>query len=297
MSTFQDEISKSLITQFSANVHAVASQKQSRFRPYFNQMQMTGEFFAYDGIGRIEAREVLGTYAPATFDQIEHTRRKISKRRFVLNLPIDASNVRAQLLDPQSQYAQRIAEAMNRQYDRLVYQCAFADVFTGRDFETTVSAATDGVLTVDATAGLTYEKLLEIKQNFHSNDVGIEEDETLLLTITGKEHTALLQEPELIQDTYTRSYVVEKGQVNEALSIKMVHFANGVPSPIIPVVGGQRQLIAASTRGIVVGVSKDIEIKIQERTDYVETTQVQAVFEMGAVRTEGALIQKVTVTA
>jgi hypothetical protein len=133
-------------------VHAEAQQLQSRLKNKLVVRQMSGDIFAYDGLGRVEAREVMGRNVAATFDDITHTRRKIARRRFVINLPIDASDVRGALLSPESEYARAVAAGMLRQYDRVAYEAAFADVLTGRDFGTTVTAATDGVVTVDATS-------------------------------------------------------------------------------------------------------------------------------------------------
>jgi hypothetical protein len=292
-----ESIDKALIIEFSDLVHKVAQQQTSRLKPYVQLKQMSGDVFAYDGLGRVEAREVTGRNVAATFDDITHNRRKMIRRRYVVNLPVDASDVRGALINPQSDYATAIASAALRQYDRTIYDCAFASVLTGRDFETTITAATDGVLTVDATAGLTYEKILEINQNFMDNDVGTEQAERTFLTVTGDEHTALMQEEELISSDFNRAFAVEKGRIMNAAGLDLVHFAASVPSPIIPVVSSQRFLLAASSRGICLGISKEMSIKIQERNDLIETTQVQVVFEIGAVRTEGALVQKVTVTA
>jgi hypothetical protein len=290
-------IDQNLITQFSDMVHQEAQQLTSRLRPYLNVKQMTGDVWAYDGLGRVDAREVSGRNVAATFDDIQHNRRKIARRRFVINLPIDASDVRGLLLSPDSEYSKAVAAGMLRQYDRVAYQAAFADVLTGRDFETTTSFATDGGLTVDATAGLTYEKLLEIRQNFFDNDVGLDANERLYMTINGDEHTTLMGEEELISGDFNREFVVEKGKIVQALGMDLIPFAASVPNPIMPASGGERNLLAASDRGICMGISKEMSIKIQERNDLIETTQVQVIAEIGAVRTEGALVQKVRVTA
>jgi hypothetical protein len=292
-----DTIDQALITQFSDMVHHEAQQLQSKLRPYVNVKQMTGDVWAYDGLGKVEAREVTGRNVAATFDDITHNRRKIARKRYVINLPIDASDVRGALLSPDSEYSKVVAAGMLRQYDRTIYNAAFADVLTGRDFETTVTASSDGVSTVDATAGLTYEKLLEIRQNFWDQDVGLDSNEKIYLTITGDEHTSLMGEEELISGDFNREFVVEKGRIAQALGMDLVGFAASVAAPVIPTVSSQRQLLAASSRGIVLGVSKEMSIKIQERNDLIETTQVQVVMEIGAVRAEGVLVQKVTVTA
>lgn len=290
-------IDKALITEFSDMVHQEAQQTQSRLKPYANIKQMSGDLFAYDGLGRVEAREINGRVVKAEFDDIEHNRRKIRRRRFVVNLPIDASDVRGALLNPDSEYAKASAAAAVRQMDRVMAEAAFADIQTGREFDTTVTFAGDGGLTVDATAGLTYEKLLEIHENFIDEDVGIEMDEKLFLTITGKEHTQLMGETELTSGDFTRQMAVEGGKMVNAAGLDLIHFAANAPSPILTVSGGERQLIAGSSRGICLGISKDMAITINKRDDYIETSQVQIVMEIGAVRTEGALIQKVRTTA
>ena len=286
-----------LVTEFSDMVHAEAQQLQSRLKSKVIVHQMSGDVFAYDGLGRVEAREVSGRNVAATFDDITHNRRKIARRRFVINLPIDASDVRGALLNPESEYARAVAAGIVRQYDRVIYDAAFADVLTGRDFGTTVTAANDGVSTVDASAGLTYDKLLEIKQNFMDNDVGIDQNESLFLTVTGKEHTQLMGEEELTSGDFSRNFVVDRGQITNAAGIEIIPFAANVPFPIMPAVSSARYLLAASTRGICLGVSKEMTIKIEDRPDLIETKQVQIIAEIGAVRTEGVLLQKVTVTA
>lgn len=287
-------IDQALITEFSAMVHQAAQQKISKLRPYVKMKQMSGDVFAYDGLGRVEAREVVGRNVPATFDDITHNRRKLRRNRFVINLPVDSSDVRGALLNPDSEYAEACAAAMMRQYDRVIYNAAFADVQTGRDFENTVTAAADGVLTVDATAGLTYEKLLEITQNFIDNDVQMNK---AFLTITGDEHTDLMGEVELTSGDYTRQFAVEKGMIVNALGYDLITLADGVTNPIIPTVSSERKLIAGTEGAICLGVSKEMSIKIEDRSDYIETHQVQVVAEIGAVRTEGALLQQVDVTA
>lgn len=290
-------IDQALITEFSEMVHHVAQQKQSRLKPYTTTKQMSGDVFAYDGLGIVSAREVEGRNIPATFDDIDHSRRKIRRRRFVVNLPVDSSDVRGALLNPDSEYAQACAAAMLREYDRVIVDSAFADVQTGRDFENTLTFAQDGGLTVDATGGLTYEKLLEIKQNFIDNEIGIGSDEKLFLTVTGNSHTDLMGEMELTSGDYTRQFALEGGEIQNALGMDLIKFGASVTNPILPVASGERSLIAASSRGICVGVAKEMKISVSERNDYIETDQVQVVMEIGGVRTEGSLIQKVNVTA
>jgi hypothetical protein len=290
-----EQIDNALVTQFSGEVHVAAQQMKARLRGKVKLKAISGENFAYDGLGPIEAAEIVGRHQPVNFSDINHLRRKLSRRRFTLTLPIDAADVRGVLINPSSEYAAACARAMERVFDRVVIEAMFASVLTGRDFGTTVTFASEGS-TVTATAGLTYEKLLEINQNFIDEEVGTDVPESLLMGISGDEHTDLMQELELTSGDYSRQFSVDKGRMQMAAGLDLIHFGGAVNSPLLSVSSGTRSCFAMSNRAMCVGISKDISVKIESRADLVETTQVQLVFDLGAVRTEGVLIQKVTTT-
>ena len=292
-----ESIDNALIIQFSDQVHNAAQQSKARLRPYVTMKQMKGDIFAYDGLGLAEASEIIGRHQPVVFSDIDHNRRKISRRRFALVLPIDASDVRGALVNPQSEYAMACARAMERVFDRIVIEALFATVLTGRDFETSVAFAADGGLTVDATAGVTYEKLLEANENFIDNEVGTDMPENFIMGISGEEHTALMKETELVSGDYSRQYVVDKGQMQVACGFEFKKFGGSIARPMLSVSAGNvRDCFVASKRGVCVGISKEMSVSIDKRPDLVETSQVQIVYELGAVRTEGLLVQKFQTT-
>lgn len=291
-------VDEALITQFTDICHQQSQQIKARLRPYVNVIPIKGDVATYDGVGTVEAREILGRIQPVQFTDIEHYRRKITRRRFEVTIPVDSSDVRGMLTDPHSKYAQAIVMGIERRFDRLCLEAAFADVWVGREFDKKLTAVEDGVMTVDATSGLTYEKLLEIKQNFIDADVGNDMPEKFFLGIAGDEHTDMMNETKLISGDYSRQYVIDKGEIQNALGFDIVKYAGKAKKPMLKVDGsGNRECIAASTRGIVVGVSLAPKLSVDNRPDYYETDQIQMIVEMGAVRTEGCLVQKVKTTA
>ena len=291
-------IDKALIIQFSDALHVQAQQIKSRTRQAVTIKQMSGDVFAYDGLGAVEAQEVVGRVQKTTFTDIEHLRRKISRRRFAVTLPIDDMDERAVLLNPQSEYSQACIRAMERVFDRVVVQAMFATVYTGKDFETSVSFATDGGVTVDATSGLTFEKILEIKKNFLDAEVGTETPEEFFLGVSGDEHEDLLAETEFTSRDYTANYVLDKGEVETIAGFKVIKFAGGssISNPILPVASSVRDCFAISKRAVCVGMSKEMQVTIKDRSDYIDVKQVQIVGIFGAVRTEGVQVQKVQAT-
>lgn len=293
----QNTEDRMMIIEFSEMLHVQSQQIKARLRPHFQVLPMNGDKRAYDGLGQVEAREITGRYVPVIHDDIEHLRRRINRRRFMVSLPIDESDVRGRLTDPEGSYAQACIRAMARQFDRVGIEASLATVFTGRDFETSVAFAADGGNTVDATAGSTYEKLLEVQKFWTNNEVGTEEEENMLLMITGDEEEAFMQEQELINRDFTTKIVVDKGRIREGAGINFITFGADVANPLLNVVGGQRNCIAATGRGLAYGLSKEMSISIEKRTDLVETKQVNIIGELGAVRTEGLLIQDFQTTA
>lgn len=289
-------IDRAHIIQFSDMMHIKSQQIRSRLRPNFQVIPMVGDKFAYDGLGNVEAREVQGRIQKVIFDDIEHLRRKIGRRRFVVTLPIDQADVRGILIDPQGRYAEACTRAMERVFDRVGIEAALADVYTGENFETTVSFATDGGNTVTATAGVTYEKLLELNKFWINNEVGTDMPEKKMLLFTGTEHEALMKEIELTSGDYSRKYVVDRGEITEGLGIQFIPYGASVPSPLLSVASTTRSCIGLTSRGLVYGLSKEFGISVEKRTDLVETSQVQIIGELGAVRTEGLLVQKFTTT-
>lgn len=291
------EIDKALIIEFSDRVHVEAQQMKSRLRPFSKIKPMSGDVFAYDGLGAVEANEVVGRVQKRVFTDIQHLRRKIARRRFEVTLPIDDMDIRAVLLNPESEYAGAIVRAMARRFDRVGIEAAFADVKTGRDFETTLTFAQDNGQTVTATAGFTYEKFLEINKNFRNAEVNNEVPEEQLLLVTGDEEEDFFQETELVSGDFQRQFAVEKGRMTYAVGNLLLIYGADVANPMLSVATGVRSCIAMVGRGLCYGLSKEFDVKIEPRPDYVDLKQVVSSGILGAVRTEGKLIQKVTTTA
>lgn len=290
-------IENALVIQFSEQVHVKAQQMRSRLRDSTEQKMVKGQDYAYEDLGSLEAIEIVSRHQDTVGQDITHGRRRIRMREFRATIYLDKKDQLETLIDPQKNYALAVARALYRKYDAIAVEAAFADVATGKDFGTTVTFANDGGLTVDATSGLVYEKLLEINENFIDNDVGTDEMEDYFLTVTGEEHTDLMGETELTSGDFVRSYSVEKGRMMMAAGLELKHFAANAGTPIIPVASSERALVAASKRGICVGISEELTIETDKRPDKNNMQQVQASMFMGAVRTEGKLVQKVRVTA
>lgn len=292
------QVDTALVIQFSEQVHVKSQQMKSRLRDSTEQKMVTGQDYAYEDIGSLEAIEITSRHQPTVGQDITHGRRRIRMREFRATIYLDKKDQLETLIDPQRNYAQAVAMALYRKYDAIALEAAFADVNTGKDFSTVISFATDGGSTVTATAGLVYERLLDVEQNFIDNDVGTDMSEDYFLAITGEENKDLKGETELMSGDYSRQYAIDNknGALQYANGLELKHFAGSAPVPLLDVTGGVRSCVAASKRGICVGISEELTIEIDKRPDLNGLTQVQASMFMGGVRTEGKLVQKVTTT-
>lgn len=291
-----ETVDNRLVTQFNAMIHVVQQQAQSRFRPWAEEMEFKGDNMAYDSLGDIEARELYGRFNKVIFDDIEFQRRKISKRRFGVTLPVDKYDLEGMLTDPKGQLATAALKAMERQYDRVFYDALGADIQTGREFGTTITAATDGVLTVNATAGVTQLKGLEIRQNFMDNEVGNDMPVDIAWPISGDEHTALINLAQLTSRDYTREVPLDKGVLDRAYGMSLIAFGASARNPVLKVAGSIRTSYAFARGAVAMAIARNWEVNVEKRNDIYDTWQVQVVGVLGGVRVEGKLVQKVTTT-
>jgi hypothetical protein len=281
-------------TMFSDALHVRAQQKSSRFRPICEVQKMVGDIWAYDGLGTVEARKLLGRFNKTVFSDIEHNRRKITRDRFEITIPIDEYDVAGAVMDPKGKYADAILNAMERQVDATVQGAALASILVGREMTTSMTGATDGVLTVNATSGLTQAKVLSIIQNFIDGEVP--EDKSLNLAINAEESTYILQQNYATNRDFTNNMQLDNGRVKNLMGLNCIIFGANASRVILNVTAGVRQCLAIAQGGIVIGLSKDWAIDISKRNDYVDTWQIQVTGSIGAGRTEGKLVQEVDTT-
>lgn len=285
------------VTKFRDNVHVLAQQIDSRLMQYCEWIDpKPGDVMAYDRVGRVEARKVTGRYTPMTFDDIAWDRRALSREEYIVNLPVSNYDVEGMLADPRSKLAQACVYAMKRTIDRVILAAMFADVKTGRNFENTVTATADGVLTVDMTSGITFPKWLALDQNFIDNEADNDGAAKKVIGITGEENTATLQIVQLTQSFYTKQMQIDGGIVKRIMDYDVVRFGGNQVPPMLGVSGGVRTSFAAIQNAIAVGLWHDMRINVEPRYDLTDTSQINCLFTIGAVRTEGNLLQKITFT-
>lgn len=299
MSGSTDSIVTALVTQFTDQLHITAQQNSTKLkgkiieRPVKNANIMT-----YDSLGNLEAMEVTERHSATTFGTITHSRRQVAMRDFRATLPFDDFDKLQMLVDPSSEYSRAVVKALYREYDILALKAALASVATGRNGETTLTAAADGVDTVgDGSVALNYDTILSIKEGFFNSDVGIENDEQIVIPITGRQWSDLMKEEEFTSNFFmgTKPVMDGLGVISSMpLGITFVMF-EGNDTKYLPKATTIRTIPVFAKRGICMGVNRDITVTINQRPDLNNLWQVQALMWMNAVRSEGKLVKKVLV--
>ncbi len=286
------------VTEFNAALDVQEQQLSCRMLPYVKRQSIAGDNFAYDGLGEVQSYRANGRNPDIQPQTASFGRRKLSRERVVVTLEVDERDVRGMLTNPNADLAKMCIAAVERECDRIIYDSLFASVYTGRNFGTTVTYTTDGVVSIDATGSMTYEKLLEVKANFIDNEVGNENSGVLAvaLGISGDEHTDLMSEVELTSGDYSNQYVIEAGVIRKALGMSLVAFGANATDPILETVGGERISFALAMGGACLGISLDRKVEIKDHPLKVETSIINVIKEMGAVRTQGVRVQRIRLT-
>ena len=281
------------VREFAQDVHVEAQQMLSRIRDKADIKMVDAKDFAYDGLGTVEAVDANARYAELDFADLEHKRRQIVPNRYQCTLPIDGKDKIESVFDVENQYAKHIAAAMVRQFDRVGMTALTADINTGENFQTPLTAAADGVVTIDATPGLTYDTLLEIDENFINQDLGIGSENFMKwFAISGKEHTSLMKEIELISGDFSRDYNVEKGRIQRAAGFELVKYAAGATNPVLTEAAA-RSCVAWTEGALCYAMQQDFEVEVRKLPNFVNVHAVIITATFGAVRTEGARVVQV----
>jgi hypothetical protein len=286
------------ITEFNAALDVQEQQMTSRLLPYAVRKPINGDDFAYDGLTEVQAYHANGVNPDIQPVEAQFTRRKMSRDRVVVTLLVDNKNVRGMLTDPQSQLAMLCIAAVERETDRIIYDALFATVLTGRNFATSVSYTTDGVTSVDATSGFTYEKLMEIRANFIDAEVGNQGEVPIVIGISGDEHTDLMSEVELTSGDFTSQYAIQSGIIKKALGMDLIAFGAGsnITDPILETVSGERISFALARNGVALGISLERKVEVKDYPTKIETSIINVIKELGAVRTAGVRVQRLRLT-
>ena len=198
-------ISRSHVETFKANVFLTAHQPGDVLFPtVMVESGLSGVTHFAEQLGSGDMTAQTTRHGDSPLNELEHTRRQYSTTRYEFGLMIDHSDKVRMLTDPQSSYAVRMRQMVERRRDQTVIDVAVADALvnggtgataTTTSLPSTQKVAVDFVESGSATnSGLTIGKLREANRIFGENNVF---NETLHLAVAQQQLTDLLKTSEV----------------------------------------------------------------------------------------------------
>lgn len=299
-------VTPAMLQTFENSFHVAAQQKQTLLSGsgVVKYLPVEGKTNNYASMEAFELVEATGQNPNKSYGDYTTSNRQMSKRRFTKTIYIDdKDDVNDLIADPTSYLVQGLVYAKNRVIDQIIASAASGAVLVGAPnvAPSSVSAASDGVLTVDATSGIDYSTIQTVTQNFINNELPIEEFRNSLLAITGKENTALMNDEKFINNDYMNGSNVNAGILSNAGIYKTALFAgsvNGgvtVAHPILKESSGTRTCLVLAPQSILLSMKLN-DLRVEKSYTKVGSNEVTIDLWINAMRSEGKRVQLINTT-
>tara|TARA_R110000851_G_scaffold246062_1_gene398769 strand:- start:10310 stop:11242 length:933 start_codon:yes stop_codon:yes gene_type:complete len=305
--TINPSIDQGAKLNFQESFYELAQQTQSRLvgTNAITFLSPEGKTNNMARMGRVELAEVSTRNPDKAYGDYALDNRQFNKRRFSRTIQIDSLyDINELLKDPTSDILKQLHNAKERVIDRIGVSAAVGDVLVGAPdaAPSVVTAAADGVQTIDASAGFTYTTVQKITQNFINNDVPYSDFRGSTICVSGKENTSLMADEKFINNDYITSMPsAENAIAMSAANYNVVLFAgseNGgiqVINPILPEGSTLRDCVVLAPMSIAMSM-KIGDIGVEKAAGKINSYDITIDLWINAMRTEGVLVQKVETT-
>jgi hypothetical protein len=288
------------------SLYRLAEQKQSKLASagIATFVPSEGLIYNFTRTGKTELVEVGDRNPLKQYENTAFDNRQFSKRRFTRTFLLDEKqDIDELIVDPTSEIVSGLNYAANRVQDKIGVGGVLGSVLVGMPGGQTTSrtAAQDGVKTIDATGGLTYDRIQEITRNFQNSDLDISDYQNAVIAVTGKEQVNLMGEDKFINSRFINGRPVEDGYQSGVGMYRLANFAgsvNGVnvyQNPILPEVSGVRNCFVACPNSILM-MMEIARLDITKSDPHVNSWSVTIDMWIGAMRKEGILVQQINTT-
>jgi hypothetical protein len=263
----------------------LSQQMGSLLRDKVRLESVVGKNAFFDQVGSVTAVEKTSRHSDTPQIDTPHARRRVSLSDYEFADLIDQQDKVRLLIDPTSSYAQAAAMAMGRAMDDVIISAALGTAFTGETGSTS-QANTNQI--VHGSAGLTITKLRQAKEKL---DLGsVDPSIPRHIIVSPKQITDLLGTTEVTSSDFNTVKALANGEINSFLGF------NFIVSNRLAKSSTTRSCIAYAQDGIALAVGKDVNARIDERSDKSYATQVYYCMSIGSTRMEEAKVVEVQCT-
>jgi hypothetical protein len=256
-------------------------------------------------IGSTELTEVTdkGSNPDKVYEEMSIKNRKSVQRRFTKTYLFDDYDKCVNFItDPTSDLFSNLREAKNRMSDRCVADAAIAPVIIGGPQEAgeTVSAADDGVITLDGKSSFGYEKVISPAITAFENNY-IDCSNGVTLALSANEEEQLRNDDKYMNALYSNANTVDRGKITNASGFNVVTFAgtkNGVSEVELPILNetdGVRTNLLLAPNAIAFAIEIG-RLDCQKSATKVNSWEVTIDLWVKGVRREGRRVMKLLST-
>ena len=291
---------------FEKNFERLAANKDTKLLncPAIKHMDIKG----ISNISRIEGNDLVdvtgsGRNPSKQYLTIRNDNRKSVAKRFTGTYLVDSYDRAVKLItDPMSDLFQNLGEAKNRLTDKCIIDAAVGSVTVGAPDSagSTLTAAQDGVVTINGTSTFSYtsviSKAITTFKNHYINTDGV------TLAISATEEEALRNDDKYMNALYSNQNTVDKGTITNASGFNVVTFAGNtqggedVDLPILPEsTGNVRSNVLLAPKSIAFAVEIG-RLDCERSSSHVNSWEVTIDMWIKAVRLQGSKVIIITST-
>ena len=304
--TTSPSISQAARLNFQDSFFALAQQTKSKLvmTKAIRFLPSKGKTSNFARIGRLELDEVDARNPDKQFGDYALDNRLFTKRRFTKTIQIDMKyDVNELLKDPTSDILNQLNNAKERVIDRVGIAAAIGSVLVGGPdtAPSTVTAASDGVVTIDGTGGFVYEVVQAITATFINSDLQYDEFKGATLCVTGNENSDLMGEDQFISQEYIATAAEVAGMAQKVGTYQVQVFAGSstgggtIATPVLPEGATTRSCVALAPDSIAMAMEIG-DMSVERSSEKVNSLDITIDLWINAMRTEGVRVIIITTT-
>lgn len=280
-------IDQAFVSQFSANIHDLLEQKGSKTMAHVDVEVVTGEKAFFERIGSLEIQDRVSRNETTPTQDAPHSRRMVTMVDRHGAVLLDKTDEIRMLIDPTNNYAMKLAGAMGRKVDDVVFAAAIGTAATGADGSGSQAFDTANQQIAAGGAGLTMAKLITAKKKFLGNDY---DGGDLKLFVTEEGIEDLLNDEKATSGDYQAVKALVAGEVNTIMGMQVIF------SSRVPLSGSDNQALVWAPEALKLAVGRGLEVRMDERSDQSYSKQIYISKTFGAVRMDEKLVVSILYT-
>jgi len=285
------------VLSFKDTITHLCQQKDSRFMMAVDSMRSTGEGaqavqnLAPGDMAALTAPTYAGAlnddgwYGDTEWDQAEHFQRWVYPSAFKRALPVHRNNLVQSLTDPKSAYAENIVNAFNRKKDDIIIAAALGNAKQGPyDNQADIALPTGQKIAAGGT-GLLLSKVEDAWGRLMAAEC--DEDE-MWLAVNAKGMSQLKAQDQVVSADYNTNRILSgTGKVDTWNGFKLIQTER------LPIATNVVSGFAFTAGALKLALWRDLEVRVDERSDKNYTWQIYGDTLLGAVRAEDSRVVQI----